>query len=71
MKKVGRWIAEVTCPLCFNIYLCNYNEIWVEKETGRRCFYCPDCNRNLYLDIKDTSYIKDTILHYETKGDNT
>lgn len=63
MKKVGKWAFEVTCPMCFNIYLCNYNEFFINKENNKRYFYCPECNRNLYLEIGDTQYIKDTIIH--------
>jgi hypothetical protein len=67
MKKVGKWIAEVTCPLCFSIYLCDYSEIYTDHETGKRYFYCPACNRNLYLDVEDTHYIRDVVLHIKKK----
>jgi Zn finger protein HypA/HybF involved in hydrogenase expression len=63
MKKVGKWGYEVTCPLCFNIYICNYNEVHKDKETGKHYFYCPECNRNLYLETEDAQYIRDIVLH--------
>jgi hypothetical protein len=69
MKKVGRWVYEVTCPLCFNVYLCNYNEVYTDHENGKRYFYCPACNRSLYLDINDTHYIRDILLRRKKEED--
>lgn len=73
MKQIGRWIYEVTCPLCLNIYLCEYNEVYYdivkdeEGETRKPYFYCPSCNRNIWLDVDGVRYLRDARLSIKNK----
>ena len=61
-KQIGKKVAEVVCPLCNSVYLLSVDEVIVEKRRQKVNFYCDDCDRQVRIDIKDRSLIRERFV---------
>ena len=81
MFKVGRRVLEADCPLCDTIYLLqsgevtfckdyNHEEFLKGKANKPGYFYCPECNRNVYLQEGryHVSLLKDPVKEIDDGG---